>query len=171
MIDQDRLALSNPDTFQDRDRVDQIFSRLRAEDPVAWCPEQYGRGFWAITKYHDIEYISKSPQLFSSDGKLGGIILEDPDETAARVKAQRGEETEQIGVFEGGRSMIMMDPPEHTAHRRMVAPGFTPNKLTAMEEPIRERVTNILDALEGSFTVLVVDTAVFDGLALRQDDA
>jgi cytochrome P450 len=147
MSDIDRLALSNPDTFQDQQRAHEIFSRLRKEDPVGWCPEPYGRGFWAVTKYNDIQYVSKNPQLFSSDGHLGGIVLEDPDEVAARIKAERGIEPERIGVFEGGRSMITMDPPEHTAHRRMVAPGFTPNKLDALEDHIRDRVNNILDRI------------------------
>lgn len=149
MNDIDRLALSNPDTFQNQDRAHEIFSYLRKEDPVGWCPEPYGRGFWSVTKYADIQYVSKNPKLFSSDGHLGGIVLEDPDEIAARVKAERGIEPERFSAFEGGRSMITMDPPEHTAHRRMVAPGFTPNKLDALTDHIRERVTNLLDQLDG----------------------
>ena len=34
--------------------------------------------------------------------------------------------------------MISMDPPEHVQHRRMVAPGFTPQRLDALSA-IRER--------------------------------
>ena len=67
MTEADRLALSDPDTFQDPERVHRIFTELRQEEPVAWCPEHWGRGFWAITRYDDIQYISKNPQLFSSD--------------------------------------------------------------------------------------------------------
>ena len=68
MNESDRLALSDPDTYTDQDRVHGLFAQLRREDPVAWCPEQYGKGYWAITKYDDIHYVSKNPQLFSSDG-------------------------------------------------------------------------------------------------------
>jgi len=145
MTEADRLALSDPDTFQDQERVHQIFTELRREDPVAWCPEIWGRGFWAITKYDDIQYVSKNPQLFSSDGHLGGITLEDQDEIDARVKAQRGQEPQRLDLYDGGRSMIMLDPPEHTRNRRLVAPGFTPTRLTALEGQIHARVTNILD--------------------------
>ena len=42
-------------------------------------PEPWnGPGFWSITKYDDIHAISKLPQIFSSDARLGGITLPDP---------------------------------------------------------------------------------------------
>ena len=147
MTEADRLALSNPDTFQDHERVHRIFTELRREDPVAWCPEVWGRGFWSVTRYDDIQYMSKNPQLFSSDGHLGGITLEDPDEIEARVKAQHGHEPHRNELIDGGRSMIMMDPPEHTQNRRLVAPGFTPNRMTALTDQIRARATSILDKI------------------------
>lgn len=147
--DEDRLALSHPDTFQDQDRVHAIFTAMRHEDPVAWCPERYGRGFWSVTKYDDIQFVSKNPKLFSSDGFMGGITLEDPGEAEARLKTEFDEEPERISTFEGGRSMITMDPPEHTAHRRMVAPGFAPHRLEELTGGIRERARRILDELEG----------------------
>lgn len=147
MTEADRLALSDPDTFQDQQRVHRIFTQLRREDPVAWCPEVWGRGFWSITKYDDIQTVSKNPQLFSSDGHLGGITLEDQDEIDARVKAQKGYKPQRLDLYDGGRSMIMMDPPEHTGNRRLVAPGFTPNKLTALTQQIHTRATKILDKI------------------------
>jgi cytochrome P450 len=55
----------------------------------------------------------------------------------------------RFSQFEGGRSMIMMDPPEHVQHRRMVAPGFTPQRLDALIPRIRERACVILDAIAG----------------------
>jgi|TARA_Y100000310_G_scaffold312339_1_gene359547 cytochrome P450 len=147
MTEADRLSLSDPDTFQDPERVHRIFTQLRSEDPVAWCPEIWGRGFWAVTKYDDIQYVSKNPQLFSSDGHLGGITLPDQDEIDARVRAQEGYEPQRLDLYDGGRSMIMIDPPEHTGYRRLVAPGFTPSRLTLLEEQIQVRVTNILDKI------------------------
>lgn len=43
--------------------------------------------------------------------------------------------------------MIMMDPPEHTSNRRLLAPGFTPNKLTSLTQQIHSRATKILDKI------------------------
>ncbi len=148
---QDRISLSYPETFQDIAKPHAIFTQLRREEPVAWCPEPWnGPGFWAITKYDDIHAISKLPEIFSSDARLGGITLPDPTMIATR----QGKTLEQLmqrdsnfEQFEGGRSMIMMDPPEHVQHRRMVAPGFTPQRLDALTPKIRARARDILDAL------------------------
>ncbi len=149
MNEADRLALSDPDTYTNQERVHELFTQLRQEDPVAWCPEQFGKGYWAVTKYDDIQYVSKNPQLFSSDGRLGGITLEDPEDVARRVRAERGEEPANVSALAGSRAMITMDPPEHSVQRRLVAPGFAPQKLDAMTPRIRARVSQILDDIEG----------------------
>jgi len=149
----DRISLSYADTFQDHAKPHAIFTQLRREEPVAWCAEPWGGpGYWSITKYDDIHAISKLPEVFSSDGRLGGITLPSPEMIAARqgiTMEQLVERQSQFSQFEGGRSMITMDPPEHTQHRRMVAPGFTPQKLDALIPHIRERARVILDGLAG----------------------
>jgi linalool 8-monooxygenase len=150
----ERLSLSNPDTFQDQERVHAIFRRLRHEEPIAWCPEPWGGpGFWSITKYDDIQEISKRPDVFSSDGRLGGITLMSEEMYRNRAAELRGgaelePPPEELAVFNGGRSMIMMDPPDHNLHRRMVAPGFTPARLDALTPHIRERARALLDAMD-----------------------
>jgi cytochrome P450 len=148
---QDRISLSYPDTFQDLAKPHAIFTQFRREEPVAWCPEPWnGPGFWSITKYDDIHAISKLPQIFSSDARLGGITLPDPVMIATRqgmTLEQLMQRDSKFEQFEGGRSMIMMDPPEHVQHRRMVAPGFTPQRLDALTPKIRARARDILDGL------------------------
>ncbi len=140
----DRVSLSHAETFQDIAKPHAIFTQLRREEPVAWCPEPWGGpGFWSITKYDDIHAISKLPQVFSSDARLGGITLpsieDDRESTGHDARAADGARQSSFSQFEGGRSMIMMDPPEHVQHRRMVAPGFTPQRLDALIPRIRER--------------------------------
>jgi len=44
-------------------------------------------------------------------------------------------------------SFIAMDPPKHTAQRRVVAPTFAPTNMQAMAAGIRERARRILDSL------------------------
>ena len=150
----DRLALSDEQTFQDPAQVHAIFSAMRKEEPVAWCPEPWGGpGFWSVTKYDDIQHVSRLPKVFSSDARQGGITL--PDETMIRNRRGGPQEfdkqfEEQTKVFENGRSMIVMDPPEHNQHRRMVAPGFTPLKLEAMIPHIRQRCIEIIDGTLGA---------------------
>ncbi|MEJ2130068.1 MAG: cytochrome P450 [Gammaproteobacteria bacterium] len=147
----DRISLTYAETFQDHAKAHEIFTRFREEEPVAWCPEPWGGpGFWSITKYDDIQEISKLPKIFSSDARLGGITLPSPEMIRNRQGIDPNERRQgpaELAQFEGGRSMIMMDPPEHTVHRRMVAPGFTPQRLDALTPGIRRRAQAILDAI------------------------
>ena len=148
-----RTSLSKAATFQDQNAVHEIFSELRREDPVAWCPElDGGRGFWSVTKYDDIQFVSKNPKLFSSDRVHGGITFETAETRRIR-KISRSEGVQDkfkdLNILEAGDSMIQMDPPIHTMHRRMVAPGFSPKRLLNLSPQIRKRCVDILTQISG----------------------
>ena len=148
-----RTSLSQAATFQDQDAVHEIFSELRREDPVAWCPElEGGRGFWSVTKYDDIQFVSKNPKIFSSDRVHGGITFETVERRRLR-KITRGKEIQDkfknLNILEAGDSMIQMDPPAHTKHRHMVAPGFSPKRLLNLTPQIRKRCVDILTQISG----------------------
>ncbi len=153
ITDEEKLSLSYVENFQDHAVIHDLFTRMRAQDPVAWCTEPWGGpGFWSVTKYDDIQFVSKSPELFSSDQKLGGITLPSDEMIRTRIREagqKVGETPDELQQFEGGRSMISMDPPNHIQHRRVVAPGFTPNKLDALESRIRERAIELLERIKG----------------------
>ena len=148
-----RTSLSQAATFQDQDAVHEVFSELRREDPVAWCPElEGGRGFWSVTKYDDIQFVSKNPKIFSSDRVHGGITFETVERRRLR-KITRGKEIQdkfkKLNILEAGDSMIQMDPPAHTKHRHMVAPGFSPKRLLNLTPQIRNRCVDILTKISG----------------------
>ncbi|MEA1903140.1 MAG: cytochrome P450 [Actinomycetota bacterium] len=104
------------------------FRRLREDDPVAWIDEEDGAGFWAVTKHADIIEISRDYKRFSA---ARGIRIEEmaPDEMEAR------------------RTLMEMDPPEHTRLRRLVQPGFTPKVVATYEEAFRRLTTLVLDGV------------------------
>ncbi len=107
------------------------FAALRRDQPVAWTTEaDGGRGFWSITKYEDILYVSRHADLFSS---RFGIRMEDMDE----------EETE------ARRTLMEMDSPEHTRLRRLVARPFTPRAVADYEGVVRELAAEVLGELRG----------------------
>ena len=89
-----RISLSQAEIFQDHKAVHEIFTELRKEDPVSWCPEtEGGSGFWSITKNDDIQFVSKNPKLFSSDRVHGGITF--PSQEARRLRnISRGKEVQ-----------------------------------------------------------------------------
>jgi linalool 8-monooxygenase len=106
-----------------------------------------------VTKYDDIQFVSKNPGQFSSDGKLGGITLPSDEMIRNRMKEDGIEivegEAAEGNLFQSGTSMIMMDPPHHVQNRRVVAPGFTPQKLDDLTPRIQERAREILCNIEG----------------------
>jgi cytochrome P450 len=116
------------------------FDRLRRDEPVSWWPEHDdGRGFWAITRYEDVLRVSRDVETFSS---ASGIRLEEmsPAETDAR------------------RTMMEMDPPQHTRFRRLVSKPFSRREVQAYEQGIRILARSVLDAaLPKSRTLDFVD--------------
>jgi cytochrome P450 len=103
------------------------FKILRREDPVHWNPEREGRGFWAVTRYEDIRYVHRHPEIFSSE--IGGTSLEDlePEHVEAR------------------KSMIDMDPPRHDELRALVNRRFTPRAVLVWEDQVRKVTRDVFD--------------------------
>ena len=126
----DAIDLSDHDAFLDHVPHD-WFTTLRNEDPVHWNDERDGAGFWAVTRYEDIRFVHRNPEIYSSE--TGGTSLEDL-------------EPEYI---EARKSMIDMDPPRHDELRGMLARRFTPRSVLVWEEKVRAVTQEVLDlALE-----------------------
>jgi cholest-4-en-3-one 26-monooxygenase len=122
------------------------FTHLREHAPVYRHPEPDGPGFWVVTKYADVFAVGRDAQTYSSDQDRGGVI---------------GLEEQQMEVeFEGAKIMLMMDPPEHSRHRKLVNRGFTPRMINSLEPHIRELTTTVLDrAIAQGTCDFVVDVA------------
>src|SRR5919112_2937562 len=106
-----------------------VFDRLRRERPFAFFAEpevpmlEPGPGYFAITRYADLEAISSQPAVFCSG--QGAVSIQD-------IPADLSE-------FYG--SMISMDDPRHARIRRIVAKTFTPRML----EQVVDSVVGIVD--------------------------
>jgi cholest-4-en-3-one 26-monooxygenase len=114
------------------------FRWLREHDPVHWQPETGrsgslpGPGYWALTRYADVAFVSKNPDLFSS--QIGTCVVSDlPPRDLANMQQQ----------------LINMDPPRHTGLRNLMNPHFKPGAVKQMEAQMRRIVSETLDALEG----------------------
>ena len=120
--------LTAPETFAGG-MPRETFAWLRREQPVYWHEEtDGGRGFWAVTRQADIDYISKNPQIFSSEVETC-FLHEHDEETLPMMQLQ----------------MINMDPPKHLKFRRLIRNAFTPRAVDAYEERFREVARDILD--------------------------
>jgi cytochrome P450 len=123
-----------------------LFKRLRGECPVHWSagvsefPES--AGFWSVTTADDVHEVSRDWQAYSSE--LGGVTA-----------------VSEVFPIELSRAMFIgMDPPKHDRIKALFQAGFTPKRIAAHEEAIREIVGGVLDRLDGRETCdLVVEVA------------
>ncbi len=102
------------------------FDRLRRDDPVHWTEERDASGFWSILRYDDALRISRDVETFTS---TKGIRLEEMDEEQAEAR----------------RTLMELDPPEHTRYRRLVNKGFTRRTVDRHEDEIRQLAVEVIE--------------------------
>ena len=124
----------------------ELFKRMRSECPVHWTSEitelPQAKGFWSVTTADDVHEVSRDWQTYSSE--LGGVVVVD-----------------EVFPIELSRAMFIgMDPPKHDRLKALFQAGFTPRRIAAHEEAIREIVVGVLDKLDGRESCdLVTDVA------------
>ena len=142
------IWMSDEEMFE-RGESHEAFRILRAQDRFHWTPPtEELKGYWNLTKYEDVLYVSRRPDIFGSER---GIVMYEPiDENVMLNAAQNG----------NGKMLITMDPPRHVKLRRLVNKGFTPRAVAEMEPHIRQITTTIIDriAKKGSAD-FVIDVA------------
>jgi cytochrome P450 len=123
-----RAELYATDTWQEP------FRQLRAEAPIHYCAESKFGPYWSVSTYKPIIQIEALPKIFSSSFEYGGI-------TIAFYVDRLMEGEFRMPMF------IAMDPPQHTAQRRTIAPAFTPSEILRMSAEVRARTGEVLDGL------------------------
>lgn len=121
--------LSSPDTFSAGVPHD-YFAFLRREAPISWQPTSGSNGFWSFTKYSDIEYIEKHPQLFSSKVYLGPSTVESPSQHLIE-----------------DHMLIMSDKPRHSFLRNMIVRSFSHKAISTLKQQILDLSCASIDAV------------------------
>ena len=125
-LDLASLDVSDPEIYRS-DTWHDPFARMRAEDPVHYCPDSPFGPYWSVTKYSDIMQVELDHETYSSE--IGGTQLRD-DPPGSEIQ-----------------NFIRMDPPTHTAERKTVAPIVAPFNLKNFTPTIRQRTCEVLDSL------------------------
>ncbi len=113
---------------------DGAFATLRRAAPITFFNEirfegfEPGPGHWALTRFDDVHFASRHPDIFSS---YPNITIAD----------QQPEVAEYFG------SMISLDDPRHARLRGIVRSAFTPKVVARTEESVRERARRLVDDL------------------------
>ncbi|MGQ0434619.1 MAG: cytochrome P450 [Microthrixaceae bacterium] len=112
------------------------FAALRADDPVHRYEGPAGN-LWALTRHADVLTASKDTSAFCS-GK--GVLLTDLTRPVLSTE-----------------SILYLDPPKHSKHRKLVSPSLSVRRVAELEERVRGIVVELLDAMEGHEVVDVVE--------------
>jgi cytochrome P450 len=101
--------------------------RMRDEAPV-YRNDRYG--FFALSRFADVDAASRDPATFSSaHGTVLELMTDDPYPDAP---------------------LIFLDPPDHTRLRSLVSRAFTPRRVNELEDRIRELCRDFLDRQVGA---------------------
>jgi cytochrome P450 len=109
-----------------------MYRALRDHDPVHHVvpPSKPDDDYYVLTRHADIWAAARDHETFSS---AQGLTVSYGD-------------LEMIGL-QDNPPMVMQDPPVHTEFRKLVARGFTPRQVEAVEPKVREFVIERLDRL------------------------
>ena len=132
-----KIDLLSPESFAAGHPFAQ-YRWLRENKPVFWHEEPDGKGFWAVARYADVWTVDRDFQNYSSEPT---IMISDPAAEAAQG-------------FGGYKMMLMMDPPQHTAYRKLIRNEFT--------QPVSAGRTPRMNALAKQIVDAVIENGECD---------
>lgn len=124
------------------------FRRLREESPVWRHPSPTADGapgFWVVSSHEHVVALGRCPHALASDQDTGGVTGLGPGD---EVQAQNDDTFNVLGLEPGSndaKQLLTLDPPEHTANRKLVNRGFTPKAIGTLEPAVRELAGSLLD--------------------------
>ena len=119
-----------PETIQD---PYPLYAELRERAPVCQVEPL---GNWAVSRYEDVAYVLKHPELFSSTGN---------EEAREQLLDPRLKGDDLLGKV----NVISSDPPVHTQLRKLIGGAFTPRAIARLEERVRVITAEHLDRIVG----------------------
>lgn len=128
----DQIDLVSPELYATRGYPYEDWATLRREAPVYWYDRPGVAPFWSITKYDDIQRISRDPETFISSQRLVVRVAGSGD---------GGANAPELTV----PNLISMDPPEHGRYRSATNRRFSPRGMRLLEDRIDEIAEVVID--------------------------
>ena len=116
----DTLDITTTALYVERGYPWREWDLLRREAPVYWYERPGFEPFWAITKYHDIAFISRNPDLFSNRQRLR---LAELSPYNAEQEARDDADQRYRPADDEPPDMVFMDPPEHYQPTALTKPS------------------------------------------------
>lgn len=123
-----------------------FYDRLRTEAPAYRIPG----GSLALTRYSDVFATLRSNQV-SRDVEANATLDESNPVAVRRRERRRG----------GAKTILHLDPPDHTRLRRLVSKAFTPRSIEQLRPRIEEMVDARLDTAADAGSIELIDDLAF----------
>jgi len=122
------------------------FAAMRVADPVYPHAAPDGRTIWYVTRYDDVAAVLKDDAAFCKN--------------PANINLPAGQTDTRRPLRPAGQSfndnMLFSDPPDHTRLRALVGQAFTPRRVAAMRDRVRETAESLLnEMIAGEATDLI----------------
>jgi cytochrome P450 len=137
MVDAEEPLEFNPFLPEVRADPYPLYHRLLSQDPV----HQSFPGVWILTRYADSVAVLRDPARFSNDSRNSDMYQ--------LFRASR-ERDPTIMEDTAGRTMLFIDPPDHTRLRNLVSKVFTARRIEALRPHIHEVVHRLLNDIQAS---------------------
>jgi cytochrome P450 len=121
------------------------YDALRAQDPVHTTEF----GMVVLTRYEDVTTTLKSADFSRDIEKYS---------TQASSEARQARRDRQESRT---KSILNLDPPDHTRLRRIVSKSFTPSAMERLRPRIQQLVDNVLDKAHNTGTLELIDDLAF----------
>jgi cytochrome P450 len=111
---------------------DQLFAELRRTRPLfrhgltPGVEKTVKRDFWMTTKHRHAVRLHRDHESFTA---VNGPLIQPAD------------------LFASNPTIITLDPPEQSKHRKLISSAFTPRAITKLEDGIRARASRMIDDL------------------------
>jgi pimeloyl-[acyl-carrier protein] synthase len=114
-----------------------VYAMLRSTQPVFQVPipADVGAGVWLLTRYAEVQQVLRDP-AYTVDRRRADAVQRNRERLPAAILGEGG------GLL---RSMLLMDPPDHTRVRSLVNKAFTPRRVAALRPRIEAIAAELLD--------------------------
>jgi len=117
----------NPNLPEVRANLYAHYAYLREHAPVYWVESLQA---WAVSRYADVVYVLKNPQLFSSSAFFDQLLGE-------------------FNPVPEIPSMITSDPPAHTRLRKLANKGFMPSMIRNLAPRVGTIAMELIEGIRG----------------------
>ncbi|MBR9913007.1 MAG: cytochrome P450 [Gammaproteobacteria bacterium] len=131
----------NPTTFTQPDKVDEIFTRLRKEYPLAVAEVPGFDPYWIVTKNEDIREICRNGEVFHNGDRSKMLVSKAAEDL---IRDYTG------GEYNILKTLVHMDGDEHVQYRRVIQPKLMPRNIAEVEPTVRAIARSFIDKLEAS---------------------